>query len=96
MSLHNPYDEHWIASLPIVLGAVTITDVLAWVSSVNWASIFSMCALGVTAIGGAGIGLYRQLSLTQIEIQERRRKATELPVDQLKPEEIQAAESPQK
>jgi hypothetical protein len=71
--MKNPFDEHWRSSLPLSLGGVVTSDVIAWIARVDWGAFFAAAALAITAIGGAAIGLYRQWRLTQIEIEERER-----------------------
>jgi hypothetical protein len=51
------------------------SEIGAIVTQTDWAHVFPLIGLGITAIGTAGIGLYRYWRLTNIEIADRQREA---------------------
>lgn len=51
------------------------SEVGALFAQVDWAHVWPIVGLAITAVGTALIGLYRYYKLTQIEIEAARRKA---------------------
>jgi hypothetical protein len=92
MTLPNPLDHHWRESLPFAFGGVGASSAFGWLAHVDWSQVANTAAVVLFALGGTAIALYRQWSLTQIELDMRRRQIRETPVDQLRPDEIAASE----
>lgn len=61
--------------LRLPAAGISLSELFALASGIDWAHVWPLVGLAITAIGTSLIGLWRYYRLTQIEIEAARRKA---------------------
>lgn len=89
------HDHDWARAAPLGfgLGGPLFAWFVGHLADVSWTDWFAVTVMLASGLGGLAINLWRRWQLARIEVMERRRQATELPVEKLDPDAVQRAGS---
>lgn len=60
--------------LKLPVAGMSLSELGALMTGIDWAQVWPLTGLAITALGTAFIGLYRYFRLVEIELEERRRR----------------------